>query len=134
MTRGFKSDDRNGIRSRFLGFHCMPHARCFVHDLDTGIVVGLDEPSRVGTRGLDHSDAGIDDHLLILLIGRRIDRRQGREVHGDRPIRQVTRPTKFLSECIRGGKRERRDGSQAAGIAHSGCKTSFPDPLHTPPA
>jgi hypothetical protein len=84
----------------------------------------------VVARGLDDRHALVDDHLRALAVGRRVDRRQDREVDPERLVGQLTAAVDLARERVRGGLRQRGDAPQRAGVRDRGDELGAPDPLH----
>ena len=81
--------DRDGVDAERLGLDRVADRRRLVDHLDAVLLEVLDVLDRVGAGRLDDLDAGLDDRLAVLRIGRRGDRGQDRQVDAEGLVGQL---------------------------------------------
>ena len=73
----------------------------------------------------------VDDHLPVLVIRRRVDGRQDRQVDAERLVGQLAALGDLLGQVRRRRLRQRGDEPQRTGIRHARNEFRATDPLHT---
>ena len=130
MAGALEAVDRDRVDAERLGLERVAHRRRLVDDLDAGGLEVGQVLDRVRAGGLDDRDAGLDDRLAVLRVGRRLDRRQDRQVDAERRVGQLARAGDLARQIL--GRRLRQRGQEAerAGVRDGGDELRPADPLH----
>ena len=112
--------DADAVHTQALRLDHGPHRRALVEHLDPVVVEHRQVRRRVRARGLDNLDAGVDDHLSVLVVRRRVDGRQDRQVHTERLVRQVPALGDLVGQVLRRRLRQRGDETQSTRIGNGG--------------
>ncbi len=130
VTGALKAVDRDRIHAHALRRQRVTHAGAFVDHLDAVLLELVDMLLRLVAGGLDDLDAAVDDRLAIFGVGRGLDGRQDRQVHGDRLLGQRPRPGDLLAQVVGGRLGQGGDDAEAAGLRHRRGQLCAADPLH----
>src|SRR6476619_2827980 len=131
MACTFEAVDADAVDAKALSFDRVAHRGALVQHLDAVVVEHRQVRRWVGARGFDDLDARVDDHLPVLVIRRRVDGREDRQVHAERLVGQIA-ALGDLAGQIRGRRlRQRGDETQRTGIRHRRNKCRAATPLHT---
>ena len=130
MAGALEAVDADAVHAEALRLDRMPHRGALVQHLDPVVVEHRQMRRRVGARGLDDLDAGVDDHLAVLVVRRRVDRRQDRQVHAERLVGQIPALGDLVRQVRRRRLRQRGDEPQRTRIRHGRNEFGTADPLH----
>src|ERR1700682_5044109 len=130
MTGALEPVDADAVHAQALRLDRMPHRGALVQHLDPVVVEHRQMWRRIGSGGLHDLDAGVDDDLAVLVVGRRIDGRQDREVHPERLVGQIAATGNLAGQIGGCGLGQRGDESQGAGVGHRRHQLGPADPLH----
>ena len=131
MTRALEAVDADAVHTEALCLDGVAHRGALVQHLDAVVVEHRQVRRRVGARGLDDLDTRVDDHLAVLVVRRRIDARQDRQVHAERLVGQIPRLGDLVGQIRRRRLGQRGDEAERARIGHRGNQFRATHPLHT---
>jgi hypothetical protein len=108
----------------------MAHRGAFVQYGDAVLLEFRRHIARVVARGLDDLDAGLDDHLHVLGIRRRLDRRQDGEIDAAGLAGHLPAALDLAPQVVRRRLRQRGEYPEPPCVRHRRCELRVPHPLH----
>jgi hypothetical protein len=131
VTGAFESVDADDVDAVALRRQRMTHRDAFVDQHHATRLRLVDEGLRIVAGGFEDADAGIENDVEVGLVGRRLDRRQYRQIHAERCIGHAAAAFDLLRQRLGRGLGERRQDAQTAGVRHRRRQFRRADPHHS---
>lgn len=130
MPGTFEPVDADAVDAEDLGFDRVADAGALVENLDA-CAVKVRQMGR-GRRSscLDDFHSAVDDHVAILIVGRRCDRREDCEVDPERLIGELARSGYFSGKIVRCRLCQGSEHAERAGVCNCRYEFCSPHPLH----
>jgi hypothetical protein len=130
MPGTLEAVDAHRIAADALGLERVANRRALVNDLHARLLQRLHERLRAAAGGLDDLHAAVDDDAHVLVVRRRHEHRQNREIHAEGLVGHLVAARDLLLEIGRRRLREAGDDAEPAGVGDGRGHLGVADVMH----